>query len=55
MVQALHLAAAVQRCTSAYLPQKTLQTEMQMAVILAHMEVDGIGAPLATGHVHCAA
>ena len=54
MVQAMQLAAAVQRCTSPYLPQTAIQTEMQVAVILAHMEVDGMGAPSATGHVHCA-
>ncbi|DBB18346.1 TPA: hypothetical protein ACH3X3_000002 [Trebouxia sp. C0006] len=43
MLQAVQLTAALEGCTMTYLPQKALQVEMQIAVILAQMEVDGMG------------
>ncbi len=45
MLQAVQLTAALEGCTVPYLPQKALQVEMQIAVILAQMEVDGMGRP----------
>ena len=50
MLQAVQLTAAVERCTMPYLPQKALQVETQIAVILAQMEVDGMGGPCTTSH-----
>jgi len=50
MLQAVQLTAALQGCTRPYLPQKALQVEMQIAVILAQMEVDGIGRSCTTSH-----
>lgn len=44
MVTALHLAAALEQCTSSYLPAATVQMEMQVAAMLAHMESVGMGA-----------
>ena len=43
MLQAVQLTAALEGCTVQYLPQKALQVEMQIAVILAQMEVHGMG------------
>ena len=50
MLQAVQLTAALEGCTMTYLPQKALQVEMQIAVILAQMEVDGMGRPCITSH-----
>ncbi len=50
MLQAVQLTAALEGCTMTYLPQKALQVEMQIAVILAQMEVDGMGRPCTTSH-----
>ncbi|KAA6418852.1 MAG: DNA polymerase I [Trebouxia sp. A1-2] len=43
MLQAVQLTAALEGCTMPYLPQKVLQVETQIAVILAQMEFDGMG------------
>lgn len=50
MLQAVQLTAALEGCTTPYLPQKALRVEMQMAVILAQMEVDGMGKPCTIPH-----
>lgn len=50
MLQAVQLTAALERCTMPYLPRRALQVEMQIAVILAEMEVDGMGRPCTTSH-----
>jgi len=48
MLQALQLTAAVQHCTSAYLPQTAVQIEIKVAAILARMEIDGMGMPFSS-------
>lgn len=43
MQQALQLAADLEPCIMPYMPKKTVQTEMQVAAVLAHMETVGMG------------
>ena len=50
MLQAVQLTGALEGCIMPYLPQEALQVEMQIAVILAQMEVDGMGRPCTTSH-----
>ena len=43
MLQALQLAAALEPRITPYMPKKTVQTEMEVAAVLAHMETVGMG------------